>query len=62
MYCQNWHGVADRMESVVLASLTSFLETLPEPHILCDRSYKIVGANAAYRARWPPGARVIGKT
>ncbi len=50
------------MESVVLASLTSFLETLPEPHILCDRSYKIVGANAAYRARWPPGARVIGKT
>lgn len=33
-----------------LPELVSFLESLPEPHILCDRSYRILAANAAYRA------------
>ena len=44
-----------------LASLTSYLETLPEPHIVCDRSYRVVAANAAYRARCR-GASVVGQT
>jgi hypothetical protein len=38
-----------------LPELVSFLETLPEPHILCDRSYRILAANAAYRANRPRG-------
>ena len=50
------------MQSRTLASLTSFLETQPEPHILCDRNYRIVAANAAYRARCRLGARVVGQT
>ena len=33
-----------------LPELVSFIETLSEPHILCDRSYRILAANAAYRA------------
>ncbi len=44
------------------ASLPSFLETLPEPHILCDRDYRIVAANAAYRKRCKPGAAIVGRT
>ena len=32
-----------------LPELASFLETLSEPHILCDRDYRIIAANAAYR-------------
>jgi len=48
-------------QSRSLASLTSYLETLPEPHILCDRSYRVVAANAAYRARCR-GAAVVGQT
>ncbi len=39
-----------------LPELVSFLETLAEPHILCDRDYRIIAANAAYRASWPDGA------
>ena len=38
-----------------LPELVSFLETLPEPHILCDRSYRILAANAAYRANCGAG-------
>ena len=44
------------------ASLPSFLQTLPEPHILCDRDYRIVAANAAYRKRCKPGAAIVGRT
>ena len=45
-----------------LAELASFLETLPEPHILCDRSYRIIAANAAYRANWIDQIKVVGRT
>ena len=31
--------------------LVSFLEGLSEPHILCDRNYRILAANEAYRAK-----------
>ncbi len=35
--------------SAAHAELASFLEGLPEPHILCDPDYRIVAANPAYR-------------
>ncbi len=42
--------------------LLSYLEGLPEPHILFDRSYRILGANAAYRDQHGGAAPVIGRT
>lgn len=45
-----------------LPELVSFLETLPEPHILCDRNYRILAANAAYRASSGRPADLIGRT
>jgi two-component system response regulator HydG len=49
-------------ESRPLPELLSFLDTLPEPHILCDRDYRIIAANAAYRAGFSTGRGVIGRT
>jgi two-component system response regulator HydG len=46
----------------VLPELVSYLEGLPEPHILFDRQYRIVAANAAYRRAFSPRASVIGRT
>jgi two-component system response regulator HydG len=51
-----------RMKAEGLFELASFLETLPEPHILCDRNYRIVAANAAYRGKCAHFAQVLGKT
>ncbi|MDC7787682.1 sigma 54-interacting transcriptional regulator [Rhodoplanes sp. TEM] len=51
------------MPSVVppgLVELASFLEGLPEPHILCDRDYRVVAANSAYRRACAGGAEVVG--
>lgn len=45
-----------------LPELLSFLDTLPKPHILCDRDYRIIAANAAYRASFATGRSVIGRT
>jgi transcriptional regulator with PAS, ATPase and Fis domain len=45
-----------------LPELVSFLESLPEPHILCDRDYRIIAANAAYRRAWPDAHSVVGRT
>jgi DNA-binding NtrC family response regulator len=47
-----------------LPELVSFLDSLPEPHILFDRQYRIVAANPAYRQQFAPpgGASVIGRT
>ena len=49
------------VEQKILAELVSFLETLPEPHILCDRSYQIIAANEAYRANWVDEVEVLGR-
>jgi len=46
----------------VLPELVSYLEGLPEPHILFDRQYRIVAANAAYRRQFSPRASVLGRT
>lgn len=48
--------------SPLLPELVSYLEGLTEPHILFDRLYRIVAANAAYRQQFSPQASVIGRT
>jgi two-component system, NtrC family, response regulator HydG len=48
--------------AAVLPELASYLEGLPEPHILFDRQYRIVAANAAYRRQFSPQASVVGRT
>lgn len=45
----------------MLSELISFLQTLPEPHILCDRDYRIIAANDAYRANWIDQTEVVGR-
>jgi len=45
-----------------LPELMSFLEGLPEPHILFDLQYRILGANAAYRRQFSPDRSVVGRT
>jgi DNA-binding NtrC family response regulator len=45
-----------------LPELVSFLEGLPEPHILFDSQYRIIAANAAYRRQFSPQASVVGRT
>ena len=44
-----------------LSELISFLENLPEPHILCDRNYQILAANEAYRANWVDQTELVGR-
>lgn len=44
------------------AELISFLESLVEPHILCDRNYRIIAANDSYRAKWEGKQKIIGRT
>lgn len=46
----------------VLPELVSYLEGLPEPHILFDRDYRIISANAAYRRQFSPHNSVVGRT
>ncbi len=45
-----------------LPELMSFLEGLPEPHILFDTQYRILAANAAYRHQFSPDNSVVGRT
>ncbi|MDD4942659.1 sigma-54-dependent Fis family transcriptional regulator [Rhodoferax sp.] len=42
--------------------LMSFIESLPEPHILFDTQYRILAANAAYRRQFSPDRSVVGRT
>lgn len=45
-----------------LPELMSFLEGMPEPHILLDTQYRILAANAAYRRQFSPERSVVGRT
>jgi DNA-binding NtrC family response regulator len=47
--------------ATVLPELVSYLEALPEPHILFDRQYRILAANAAYRRQFSPAHSVVGR-
>ena len=42
--------------------LVSLIESLNEPHILCDRNYRILAANEAYRVKWVGQREVVGRT
>ena len=46
----------------LLPELMSFVEGLPEPHILFDTQYRILAANAAYRRQFSPQQSVVGRT
>ena len=46
----------------LLPELGSYLEGLPEPHILLDERYRILAANAAYRQQFPRADSVVGRT
>jgi two-component system, NtrC family, response regulator HydG len=48
--------------ATLLPELVSYLEGLPEPHILFDSQYRILAANAAYRRQFSPQASVVGRT
>ena len=48
--------------TTALPELVSYLEGLPEPHILFDQAYRIVAANAAYRRQYSPQASAVGRT
>ena len=45
-----------------LAELVSYLDGLPEPHIVFDARYRIVASNGAYRRQFSPQGDVVGKT
>jgi DNA-binding NtrC family response regulator len=44
-----------------LPELVSFIDTLAEPHILCDRDYRILAANKAYRRQCADRGDVVGR-
>ena len=44
------------------AELISYLDTLAEPHILCDTEYRILAANKAYRRNYGGDQALIGQT
>lgn len=44
------------------AELISYLDTLPEPHILFDTGYRILAANKAYQRSFGGGRGIIGQT
>ena len=44
-----------------LAELLSMLDASPEPHIILDPDYRIIGANTAYRKQIANGEGVIGR-
>jgi len=45
-----------------LNELVAYLDGLDVPHIVFDRSYRIVAANAAYLAAFSPQSPVVGRT
>lgn len=45
-----------------LAELISYLDTLAEPHIICDTEYRILAANKAYRRNYGADQALVGQT
>jgi len=50
------------MKATLLPELVSFIESLPEPHILCNREYRVLAANAAYRHIFGDKSDFVGRT
>ena len=45
-----------------LPELISYLEELPEPHIVFDQNYRIIAANTAYQRQFGQQNAVVGRT
>ena len=45
-----------------LPELISFLNALPEPHLLFDRQFQVLAANAAYRRNFGENQTFVGRT
>ncbi len=62
--CHNRQQYADQKRIIMkpLPELMSYLEGLPEPHILFDTHYRILAANASYRRQFSPASSVVGRT
>lgn len=45
----------------LLHEMLSYLDSLPEPHIVCDSAYRIRAANAAYQRIYGHSAAIIGQ-
>ena len=50
------------MKSPLLPELVSFIDSLSEPHILCDRQYRVLAANTAYRRSFGENQVYAGRT
>ena len=50
------------MKSTLLPELVSFINNLSEPHILCDRQYRVLAANNAYRRSFGEKQEYAGRT
>lgn len=57
-----WHLTTELFMSSALPELKSYLESLPEPHILFDDRYRILAANGAYLKQFGTQTSVIGRT
>ncbi len=49
------------MPATQLAELLSYLDSQPEPRVVMDRSYRIVAANASYRAEFGEAVPLVGR-
>ena len=49
------------MPNAQITELLSYLDNQPQPHIVMDKSYTIIGANAAYRSQYSDGKALVGR-
>lgn len=49
------------MSNTQITELLSYLDSQPQPHIVMDKNYMIIGANAAYRSQYGDGKTVVGR-
>ncbi len=49
------------MSSTKITELLSYLDNQPQPHIVMDKNYTIIGANTAYSSQYSDGKRLVGR-
>lgn len=49
------------MSNTEITELLSYLDSQPQPHIVMDKNYTIIGANEAYRSQYGDGKAVVGR-
>jgi two-component system, NtrC family, response regulator HydG len=50
------------MKSPLPPELVSFIDAMPEPHVLCDRQYHVLAANVSYRRCFGDHRLIVGRT